>query len=437
MEKIIQQQVSSFMMEYFSMEILTGYMIPALISTAIFHYLLLVKDTSKRKWKACGRFRFQRRDSLETVVKNEAPVTSETYLVIGIGFIGMEIVNALLARGETKVRGFDRKKPRQQIDPKYEDIFTFIEGDVHDEAALDAALDGVDVVYSTFSLLRYYESLIFQYEESYNVNVKGMEMVIAACLRKNIKFFVHTSTCTVNVVPRTCGLAIMNEDGPYVTPENSLNHYFLSKALQEKIALGANGRVTEDGSSLKTVSIRPCGVFGANDGILTERHMTQGYVDIIYGTGGCDYVYVENVVWGHLLAEKGLRENENKVGGEAFVIAQDEPTTNEDFYRGLKKYYDARTGESFGINYLPIHLLTMIAKLLETYSSFTRKRIPGLAALVTPSCLELMRLKFTFTCEKATKILGYKPLYNLEEAMDKTVHDFLKIKLEKERKKTA
>ncbi len=43
------------------------------------------------------------------------------------------------------------------------------------------------------------------------------------------------------------------------------------------------------------------------------------FLDVSY-----DFVYVENVVLGHLLLEEKMREDPNKVGGEAFNISNNE-----------------------------------------------------------------------------------------------------------------
>ena len=274
------------MMEFFSIANIIAF---SIISSLIYLLFVYAKKTTPT-WIASGRSNHKRRPSLLQVMEKEAPATNLSYLVIGTGQVGLSLVDALLARGETKVKGFDLKEPRRGV--ANEEHFTFIKGDVHDTDALNDALEGVDVVFSTFAIIRFYERLKFQYAESYHVNIAGTEKVIAACKRKNVKFLVQTSSCTVNLTPNASGF-ILDETAPYVTHSNAFCHYALTKAESEKLVLSANGTATSDGGTLYTAAARPAGIFGPEDNTVTEPQMTNGSHVILVAGGGCDYVYIE------------------------------------------------------------------------------------------------------------------------------------------------
>ena len=45
-----------------------------------------------------------------------------------------------------------------------------------------------------------------------------------------------------------------------------------------------------------------------------------------------DYIYVDNVVWGHFLAEDKLAKGTTGVGGEMFNLTNRDPLSSEDLY---------------------------------------------------------------------------------------------------------
>lgn len=130
----------------------------------------------------------------------------------------------------------------------------------------------------------------------------------------------------------------MDEGSPYVTAENSINHYSWTKAQAERLVLGANGSplATRPGN-LSSASIRPCsGIFGPNDVLITEKALTSGNVEVLIPDSKIDYVYVENVVWGHMLLEKQLLTAPDRVGGQPFCISNEDPIVCDDFYSVMR-----------------------------------------------------------------------------------------------------
>lgn len=89
----------------------------------------------------------------------------------------------------------------------------------------------------------------------WTVNVDGTKAVIEACKVNGVKYLVYTSSAGVTY---TGGDIIdVDERLPVVDASNAYDTYNLTKAEAEKLVLAANG---EDG--LKTVAIRPSGIFG-------------------------------------------------------------------------------------------------------------------------------------------------------------------------------
>jgi hypothetical protein len=157
-----------------------------------------------------------------------APKTGLRYLVVGTGSVGTCIVEALLARGEEHVRGFDIVPNPALVELKVETV----QGSVTQLADLTAACQGIDVVYATFALIRFYERLRFQYAASHAVNVVGTANLVAACKAAGVRVLVVTSTSNVCVSPSWCPtwpVKALTEDTPLVDPTTSPSHYGWTK----------------------------------------------------------------------------------------------------------------------------------------------------------------------------------------------------------------
>lgn len=188
----------------------------------------------------------------------------------------------------------------------------YVQGDVNDMKAVRAACEGADVVYSTFAIIRYWESMPHQLQANAHVNVDGTNTVVEACLAEGVGQLISTSTSNV-CVSKTKDLQIFDEDTPYVTADNAPHHYAYTKALAEVLVLNANGKSDGKGRALQTACVRPCsGIFGSRDRFIVQRLLDKGGYDVVV-LGTIDWIYVDNVVWGHLLAERALTEKPNQV----------------------------------------------------------------------------------------------------------------------------
>eukprot|EP00931_Biecheleriopsis_adriatica_P101975 TRINITY_DN77019_c0_g1_i1.p1 TRINITY_DN77019_c0_g1~~TRINITY_DN77019_c0_g1_i1.p1 ORF type:complete len:428 (-),score=74.20 TRINITY_DN77019_c0_g1_i1:215-1456(-) len=358
---------------------------------------------------------WKKRPGLKASMEKHAPRTGDRYLVIGTGSVGLSIIEALTARGES-VTGFDIAPARREI-PGVQ----FIRGSVTDYAAVRAACQEVDVVYATVALIRYYERAAWQYPESHAVNVTGTSNIIKACLDAGVKLLIQTSTSNVCVAPDLVG-DDMDENSPMVDQTNSPNHYGWTKVQAERAVIAANGQSHSSGRLL-TGCIRPCsGIFGPEDNFISERYMREGQVQQFISWSKIDYVFVENVVWGHLLLERGLRDKPQEVGGQTFCISNVEPIVADDFYRSLAQAYKQVTGKTMAMQYIPYRLLIGLSYFLEAMVSVTRYRIKGDAANLSGAMINLATLSYSFSSKKANKMLGYEPLYTVDEALQRSVH---------------
>ena len=73
-------------------------------------------------------------------------------------------------------------------------------------------------------------------------------------------------------------------------------------------------------------------MFGGDDRISFEKAMQLTIFPGVGATKVMDWVYVENVVLGHLLLEAAMQRRDPGVDGEAFNISNNEACKNQDMW---------------------------------------------------------------------------------------------------------
>jgi len=232
-------------------------------------------------------------------------------LVTGAGgFLGLYIVEKLLARGDS-VRAIARQR-YPELDRA--DVQA-VQGDLRDAQTAADACQGVDVVFHAAGVAGIWGS----WQHYYGSNTLATGNVIAGCLQHGVRKLVHTSSPSVTFD----GGDQMGVDESIPYPQRWLCHYPHTKALAEQQVLGANGR---DG--LSTCSLRPHLIWGPRDRHLIPRLLQRAAKSQLRRVGGgtnlIDMVYVENAAQAHLQAADAL-EPGSPVGGRAYFISQGEP----------------------------------------------------------------------------------------------------------------
>uniref|UniRef100_A0ACD5TLA8 Uncharacterized protein n=4 Tax=Avena sativa TaxID=4498 RepID=A0ACD5TLA8_AVESA len=240
----------------------------------------------------------------------------------GRGFVARHLVVGLLRSGDWRVRITDLGSVAV-LEPTENDGLlgaalrdgraVYFSADVCQVAQLTQAFEGVDTVFHTASVDHNKDN----FQLHYKVNVDGTKNVIQACHICKVKTLIYTSSSAV-VFDGVHGLFDVDESTPY--PDKFHDEYTETKAQGEKLVMGANGI-----NELHTCCIRPTTIFGPGGRIVPLLASYRG-IRIIMGDGrnSDDFVYVENVVYGHLCAEKILRTKEGatKSGGKVCICCE-------------------------------------------------------------------------------------------------------------------
>ena len=352
----------------------------------------------------------------KAVMAREAPKTGDKYLIIGAGFLGKKLIYALLARGETDIVAFD-------MDPHACDMFandarvSFVRGDVTNYEQLLAVTRGRDVVYATFAIIRFMDRMAHQAALSYRVNVLGTENVVRACREANVKLLIQTSTSNVNLSAANATLD-MDENVKYISRDESPHHYGWTKAIAEQTVLRADN---VQGHALRTVAVRPCSaIFGADDRHLLEPMLKMGRTLLPHngGAGVVDFVPVMNVVYGHLLAERKLRDAPEVVGGQAYCV-----TGRAMRMRDFVGLIDAMRPGGLVVVPTPRNLVIAVSHVIDALTYFN-VHVPGQVGLLTTAMVKYIDINYSFNCKKARAHLGYSPLYSVEQGMHHAIAEW-------------
>jgi 3beta-hydroxy-delta5-steroid dehydrogenase/steroid delta-isomerase len=248
-----------------------------------------------------------------------------TCLVTGAaGFLGRHLVFELTRRGE-RVRALDCRP----LDYTHERL-EFIEGDIRALEDVRKACEGVDTVFHAAAVLEFLGyARQAQRDESFAVNVGGVENVVRACREARVKRLIHTSSNNVTL------------DGPVIDGDETLPYaanprdlYTETKILGEKIALAGNG---QDG--LLTCAIRPGGIYGPGERLVLPRVVEEcasGKYVAIVGDGSAlsDNTYIDNLVDGQIEAARHLIPGA-PLGGQAYFITDGVPINYFEFFQPI------------------------------------------------------------------------------------------------------
>lgn len=310
----------------------------------------------------------------------------------GAGFLGQKLAQALLQQGH-EVRLMTRKPRSGEATTA---SLSYVVGDLSDTDSLQRACEGVDWVFHTAGLISYNPQ---KAELMRQTNVLGTKAIAEAALQAGVKRFLHTSSTAaigVNEDPHT----LMTEETPFNARKLGLA-YFDTKfdAEQELKNVVARG--------LDAVVVNPGSLLGPGD----TRRYEKGYAGLIYKYkppvlfhGGINFVDVDDVVRGHLLAiEKGRTGERYILGGENLSFGQLIERTN------------AILGRPSPTHYVPKAMMGALASALKVLNFF------GVDIHMTPELVRQVSSWYLYVdSSKAKRELGYEP-QRIDRAISSTV----------------
>ena len=247
----------------------------------------------------------------------------------GAGFIGSHIVEELLGRGE-RVRVLDNfsSGKRENLENLPGEL-EILEGDLRDKEAVQAALEGVELVFHLAAFVSVPQSMTDP-ETCFAVNTVGTVSLLEAARKAGVRKVVLSSST-----------AVYGDTDSFPTNEETalcpLSPYALSKQVNELY-----GRLYTQAFGLPVAALRYFNVYGPRQRPDSDyaaaipifaRRLVTGQPVVIYGDGkqSRDFIFVKDVVKANLLAA------ESEAAGEAFNICTGRETTILDLLEELSE----------------------------------------------------------------------------------------------------
>jgi nucleoside-diphosphate-sugar epimerase len=300
----------------------------------------------------------------------------------GTGFVGGHLCRKLRERGDDVVALVRSPQKAGQLRELGCEI---VAGDLGDEDVIRKAVVGCDAVFHVAAM---YEVGIPESMKPamYDANVKGTERVLDAAVEAGVPKIVYVST--VGVFGDTHGRVV--DETFDREPTGFMSYYEETKFFAHELA---KDRIRK---GAPVVIVQPGGIYGPNDpsvvGTLIGMIRRFGLPFMIFPEAGFNFVYVEDVAEGIILAyEKGRI-------GESYVLGGQIVSMREALERILRI-----AGKKVPRRTLPEGVMKMGIPFGPVIG-----RLTGLP----PNFRELMRnagATFYATDEKARRELGYSP----------------------------
>ncbi len=312
----------------------------------------------------------------------------------GGGFLGGAIVRRLVERG-WMVRTLQRGQYPALDDLGVEQI----RGDIADQAAVDRAVAGCDLVFHVAAKVKMWG----RYDDFQRINVDGTGNVLAAMDRHGVSRLVYTST--PSVVHGGQSIEGADETAPYPTTFDS--PYPESKAAAERAVLAANG------PRLATVALRPHLIWGPGDTNLVPQVVARARAGRLRFVGGgdnlVDTVYIDNAVDAHLLAADRLKPGA-PCAGRPYFITNGEPRPLKEVINGIL----AAAGLPPENRSLPLAVALAAGSLLEA----VHRVLPGdHDPVMTRFIARNLATAHWYDISAARRDLGYEPRVSMDEGL--------------------
>jgi len=311
------------------------------------------------------------------------------------GYIGNNLAKKLAGEGNT-IHALCRNVQNNVLDHPNIKIFS---GDISDTPSIQKAMEGCEQVYHLAAYARVWSKDPSTY---YKLNVEGTKNVLDVARSYGISKIVFTSTA--GTLGPSGKRPVEESDARIGEPFTT---YEASKTQAENLC-----REYCNKYSMNIVMVNPPRVYGP--GMITESNAVTrliklymaGKWKIMPGDGKRtgSYVYVDDVVKGHILAmQKGK-------SGERYSLAGVNASYIE-FFDLLAKL----TGKKTSLIKLPVWAMMFAGNVLELYTKLT-----GKPPLLTPPWIRKYYYDWSMSSEKAQRELGYTYI-SLEEGLQKTI----------------
>ncbi|CAO2817465.1 unnamed protein product [Amaranthus hypochondriacus] len=325
-------------------------------------------------------------------MKEEEGIEGKTFVVTGgLGFVGSTLCFELIRKGAHQIRILDLPSSSSPSSPLLsQPAVVCILGDITHKENVKTALQGADCVFHIASF-----------------GNSGKEML-------------QTS--------RIDEIVNGDENLPYIPPHQHISPYARTKAVAEHLVLSYNATpFRENGGCLYTCAVRPGAVYGAGEGRTFPRIINYAKLRLLLFKVGdsnvkTDWIYVDNLVHGLLLASVGLlhefpdKQKHPIAAGNSYFISDGIPVNTFEFIHPLLdslEYGQPRASLSVPCALSFGRLCWVFYTIL--YPLLNVSWLPQ--PLILPADVYQVGVTHYFCQKKAREELGYIPRVSPQEGM--------------------
>jgi 2-alkyl-3-oxoalkanoate reductase len=310
------------------------------------------------------------------------------------GMLGRGVALALAARGD-RVTVLQRRT----ADLGLPEVLT----DVSNTGAVRAAVTGHDAVVHLAAKV----NVVGPEAEYLRVNVGGTRAVVDACLAAGVERLVHVSSPSV----AHPGRSLVGRGADPADPATARGPYARSKALAERVALGA------DSAELAVVAIRPHLVWGPGDRQLIARivdRARRGRLPLI-GSGAAliDTTYVTNAVDALIAALDRCTD----ARGRALVVTNGEPRPVAEMLAAVCR----AAGVRLPTWHVPIRLARVAGAAVESLWALRERFSPAGPAQDDPPLTRFLAEQLStahwFDQRLTREVLRWRPRVRLDDGL--------------------
>ena len=313
------------------------------------------------------------------------------------GFLGKRIVERLLAHGQTDLRCMVRSQAKGAL--LGPDVELFV-GDLRNQAQVEAAVDGVDVVIHAAAALKGSPAEMFM------DSVVASRNLLDAVAGRRPRVVMVSSFGAMGVAELGRG-ALVDERTPMETHPERRDVYSYTKLRQEQMFWEYQEKY-----GFELVVLRPGVIYGPGSGHFSNRVGLSLFGRFVHlgGSNLLPLTYVENCAEAIVVAALAP-----EAAGQIYNVVDDDLPTSREYLR----LYQERVKRMRTIP-VPYWLLLWGSGKVEAYSERSKGQLPP---IFTPYKTKAMWGGNTFTNAKL-KGLGWRPLIRTREALERTFTTF-------------
>ena len=316
------------------------------------------------------------------------------------GFVGQHVAERLASSADVAIFARHEDKARAMFGERFE----VRRGDLTDASSIDAALDGIDVVYHIAARRDHWG---LPYEDYYKANVVGTRTVLEAARRHGTPKIVYCST--VGVYGYDFQYLPVDEAHPF---GKNMSYYHKSKALAEE--------VVRSYPDLPVITVRPGWIYGPNDqwGGVTQMliKLAKGQFAFVgNGSNTLHPVFIDDIVSGIVAAGESERY------GESYLLLGPESITFREYVYAMCDALGAARPRWT----LPYHLGLASCFALEPIwlmkNRVLGKKLLGDKPPMTRDTLRGVSAHRCYDTSKATHEIGHTPAVGIKQGLRTTV----------------